>query len=458
MKDENMYGKVISISANVCDIYFENELPSLFEALKIELENKTLLLETQKQLDNHIVRALALGSLQGVKEGMSVKRVNSPITVPIGEEVLGRVLNALGVAIDEKENNFKKFAPIRKDSPPITSQSGKIKVFETGIKIIDLLSPFIMGGKVGLFGGAGVGKTVLLMEFIYKTISLYQGISVFAGVGERVREGHELYNEMISANVMDKTVMIFGQMNEAPGIRYLTPLTALTVSEYFRDEKQKDVLLLIDNIYRFIQAGQEVSTLLGRIPSRVGYQPTLSNEIASVEERISSTKNGSITSVQAIYVPADDMTDPGVTSVFTHLDTSVILSRERASKGFYPAMDPLASHSKLLDPFIVGSEHYETAKAVKETLGKYKELQDIIAMLGLEQLSSEDKKIVKRARKLERFLTQPFFVTEEFTGRKGKNVPLKDTIKGCQMILSGELDTIDEQAFYMIGSIDEIEI
>ena len=453
-----MEGRVTSLTGNVCDIYFEQELPKIFEALKIELEDKTIYLETQKQLDSHTVRALALGFLQNVKPGQRVKRLYSALKTPVGEKVLGRVLNVFGEPIDEKESNFDIYEEIHKPSPSISKQSEKIKVYETGIKIIDLLAPFIMGGKVGLFGGAGVGKTVLLMEFIYKTISLYQGISVFAGVGERVREGHELYNEMIKSKVMDKTVMVFGQMNEAPGVRYLTPLTALTICEYFRDKEKKSVLLLIDNIYRFIQAGQEVSTLLGRVPSRVGYQPTLSNEIASIEERITSTKNGSITSVQAVYVPADDMTDPGVTSVFTHLDTSIILSRERASQGFYPAMDPLASHSKLLDPYIVGSDHYETAKAVKETLSKYKELQDIIAMLGIEQLSPQDRKTVMRARKLERFLTQPFFVTEEFTGRHGKNVSLKDTINGCKKILSGEMDDIDEQSFYMIGSIDEIAL
>ncbi|WP_281951235.1 F0F1 ATP synthase subunit beta [Nitrosophilus kaiyonis] len=453
-----MEGKVISLTGNVCDIYFEDEIPKIFEALKIELEEKTIYLETQKQLDEHTVRALALGFLQDVKPGQKVKRLYSSLKTPVGEKVLGRVLNVFGEPIDEKEADFDQYEEIHKNSPSISKQSEKIKVYETGIKIIDLLAPFIMGGKVGLFGGAGVGKTVLLMEFIYKTIALYQGISIFAGVGERVREGHELYNEMIKAKVMDKTVMVFGQMNEAPGVRYLTPLTALTICEHFRDKEKKNVLLLIDNIYRFIQAGQEVSTLLGRIPSRVGYQPTLSNEIASIEERITSTKNGSITSVQAVYVPADDMTDPGVTSVFTHLDTSIILSRQRAAQGFYPAMDPLLSHSKLLDPYIVGSEHYEIAKAVKETLSKYKELQDIIAMLGIEQLSPQDRKIVMRARKLEKFLTQPFFVTQEFTGRKGKNVSLKDTILGCKKILSGEMDDVDEQSFYMIGSIDEITI
>ncbi len=453
-----MEGKVISLTGNVCDVYFDEGLPDIYEALKIELENKTILLETQKQLDVHTIRALALGFLQDVEIGTRVKRLYSSLKAPVGQKVLGRVINVFGEPIDEKENDFEKYEPIHKNSPPISKQSEKIQVYETGIKIIDLLAPFIMGGKVGLFGGAGVGKTVLLMEFIYKTISIYQGVSVFAGVGERVREGHELYNEMLNAKVMDKTVMVFGQMNEAPGVRFLTPLTALTICEYFRDVERKNVLLLIDNIYRFIQAGQEVSTLLGRIPSRVGYQPTLSNEIATIEERITSTKKGSITSVQAIYVPADDMTDPGVTSVFTHLDTSIILSRDRASKGFYPAMDPLASHSKLLDPYIVGSEHYETAKAVKEVLSKYKELQDIIAMLGTEQLSSEDRKVVMRARKLEKFLTQPFFVTEEFTGRRGKNVSLKDTIEGCKRILYGDFDDVDEQAFYMIGSIDEINI
>ena len=340
----------------------------------------------------------------------------------------------------------------------ISKQSGSIEIYETGIKIIDLLSPFIKGGKVGLFGGAGVGKTVLLMEFIHKSISLHQGISLFAGVGERIREGHELYEQMKESGVMDKTIMVFGQMNESPGIRYRAPLTALTMGEYFRDEEHKDVLLLIDNIYRFIQAGQEISTLLGRIPSRVGYQPTLSSEIAELEERIASSKEGSITSVQAIYVPADDITDPGVASVFAHLDTSVILSRSRASKGLYPTIDPLESHSKLFDPEIIGEEHYNVAKEVKEMLTKYKELQDIIAMLGMAQLGYEDRLTVMRGRKLEKFLTQPFFVTEAFTGREGKNVSLKDTIIGCKKIISGEMDALDESLFYMIGAIDEINL
>ncbi|WP_200763734.1 F0F1 ATP synthase subunit beta [Nitrosophilus alvini] len=453
-----MYGTVTALSANVCDIYFEQSLPEIFEALVIEMPDRKIFLETQRQIDSNNVRALALGFLQDVKAGMKVKRLFSPIKVPVGNKVLGRVLNIFGEPIDAKPADFDEFEPARKSSPAVSRLEGTIKVYETGIKIIDLLAPFILGGKIGLFGGAGVGKTVLLMEFIYKSISLYQGISVFAGVGERVREGHELYHEMIDSNVLEKTVMIFGQMNEAPGIRYLAPMTALTISEYFRDKEQKDVLLLIDNIYRFIQAGQEVSTLLGRIPSKVGYQPTLSNEIAELEERIASTKDGSITSVQAVYVPADDITDPGVAAVFSHLDTSVILSRERAAKGFYPAIDPLASHSKLLDPAIVGSDHYETAKAVKEALSKYKELQDIIAMLGIEQLSPEDRLTVMRARKLEKFLTQPFFVTEAFTGRKGKNVTLSETINGCRKILSGEMDDIDEHSFYMIGSVDEAKI
>jgi len=453
-----MSGEIIALSSTVCDIYFEEELPFIYEALVLEDGEKKLYFETQKQIDEHTVRVIALGYMQGVKKGTKVKRTYEKIKVPVGKETLGRIFNALGDAIDGKESNFPKKHSIHNPSLEISKQSASIEIYETGIKIIDLLSPFIKGGKVGLFGGAGVGKTVLLMEFIYKSISLHQGISLFAGIGERIREGHELYEQMKESGVMDKTILVFGQMNESPGIRYRVPLTALTMGEYFRDEEHKDVLLLIDNIYRFIQAGQEISTLLGRIPSRVGYQPTLSSEIAELEERIASTKEGSITSVQAIYVPADDITDPGVASVFAHLDTSIILSRSRASKGLYPTIDPLESYSKLFDPSIIGEEHYRVSKEVKEILSKYKELQDIIAMLGMAQLSYEDRLIVTRARKLEKFLTQPFFITEAFTGREGKNVSLKDTIIGCKKIISGEMDEVDESLFYMIGSIDEINI
>ncbi len=453
-----MDGTIIALSSTVCDIYFEQELPFIYETLVLENKDKKLYFETQKQIDAHTVRAIVLGYMHGVKKGTKVKRTYKKMEVPVGEETLGRVFNALGFPMDTKENNFSKYHTIHKPSLKISKQSGGIEIYETGIKIIDLLSPFIKGGKVGLFGGAGVGKTVLLMEFIYKSISLHQGISLFAGVGERIREGHELYEQMKESGVMDKTIMVFGQMNESPGLRYRAPLTALTMAEYFRDEEHKDVLLLIDNIYRFIQAGQEISTLLGRIPSRVGYQPTLSSEIAELEERIASTKEGSITSVQAIYVPADDITDPGVASVFAHLDTSVILSRSRASKGLYPSIDPLESHSKLFDPSIIGEEHYNVAKKVKEMLATYKELEDIIAMLGMAQLGHEDRLTVMRARKLEKFLTQPFFVTEVFTGRGGRNVSLKDTIIGCKKIISGEMDEMDESAFYMIGTIDEINL
>ncbi|MDD3592779.1 MAG: F0F1 ATP synthase subunit beta [Sulfurovum sp.] len=453
-----MSGKIIALSSTVCDIYFTEELPFIHEALVLEEGDQKLYFETQKQMDEHTVRAIALGYMQGVKKGTEVKRTYEKIKVPVGEETLGRVFNALGAAIDGKENSFSKKHSIHNPSLEIAKQSGGIEIYETGIKCIDLLSPFIKGGKVGLFGGAGVGKTVLLMEFIYKSISLHQGISLFAGVGERIREGHELYEQMKESGIMEKTILVFGQMNESPGIRFRAPLTALTMGEYFRDEEHKDVLLLIDNIYRFIQAGQEISTLLGRVPSRVGYQPTLSNEIADLEERIASTKEGSITSVQAIYVPADDITDPGVASVFAHLDTSVILSRSQASKGLYPAIDPLESHSKLFDPSIIGEEHYSVAKEVKGILAKYKELQDIIAMLGMAQLSHEDSLTVMRARKLEKFLTQPFFITETFTGREGKNVSLADTISGCKKIISGEMDEVDESLFYMIGAIDEINL
>ncbi|RMG68490.1 MAG: F0F1 ATP synthase subunit beta, partial [Nitrospirae bacterium] len=340
--------------------------------------------------------------------------------------------------------------------PTLQSQIVQPEVYETGIKIIDLLCPFIRGGKVGLFGGAGVGKTVLLMEFIYKAVKVYSGVSVFAGVGERIREGHELYEEMKRTGVIDHTVIVLGQMNEPPGVRYRVAMTALSISEFFRDEMGKDVLLLMDNIYRFVQAGTEVSALLGRIPSRSGYQPTMFSEISEIEERITSTQKGSITSVQAVYVPADDITDPAVTSIMPHLDTVVILSRTIASKGLYPSVDPLRSRSKLLSPDLVGVEHYEVARAVKETLARYAELQDIIAMLGIDELTPEDRLLVKRARKLERFLTQPFFLTEAFTGKKGKHVSLKDTIRGCKNILEGRYDDVDERRFYMIGSDRDI--
>jgi F-type H+-transporting ATPase subunit beta len=453
-----MQGTIVALNSTVCDICFEEGLPSVFEILTLKMSGRELRFETRKQLDAHHVRAVALGYMQGVKNGMKVERTYERVKIPVGEETLGRVFSALGEPIDDKGGEFEHYRSIFKPSLGVSTQSGSVEIYETGIKIIDLLAPFIRGGKVGLFGGAGVGKTVLLMEFIFKSIALHHGVSVFAGIGERIREGHELYAQMLESGVMDRTIMVFGQMNEAPGIRYRAPLTALTMSEYFRDIEHKEVLLLVDNIYRFIQAGQEISTLLGRIPSRVGYQPTLSNEIAELEERIASTPEGSITSVQAVYVPADDITDPGVASVFAHLDTSVILSRSYAAKGLYPSIDPLESHSKLLDPQIVGEEHYRVAKEVKEMLVKYKELQDIITMLGMQQLSHEDRLIVMRARKLEKFLTQPFFVTESFTGRVGKSVPLSDTIAGCEKILSGEMDEVDETRFYMIGSIDEADL
>ena len=453
-----MLGTIVALNSTVCDIYFEGEIPSIFEILQLKTGERELCFETRKQLDDHHVRSVALGPMQGVKEGMAVLRTKERIRVPVGPETVGRVFDALGRPIDGKGELFSQFRTVFKPSLKVAEQSGGAQIYETGIKIIDLLAPFIRGGKVGLFGGAGVGKTVLLIEFIFKSVRLHHGVSVFAGIGERIREGHELYAQMRESEVMEKTIMVFGQMNEAPGLRYRAPLTALTMSEYFRDDERKEVLLLVDNIYRYIQAGQEISTLLGRIPSRVGYQPTLSNEIAELEERIASTREGSITSVQAVYVPADDITDPGVASVFAHLDTSIILSRAHAAKGLYPSIDPLQSHSKLLDPLIIGGEHFRIAKAVKETLVKYRELQDIIAMLGMQQLGPEDRLLVTRARKLEKFLTQPFHVTESFTGRKGKSVPLSETIKGCEKILSGAADLIDESRFYMIGGIDEADL
>ncbi|NOZ24645.1 MAG: F0F1 ATP synthase subunit beta [Nitrospirae bacterium] len=450
-------GIIVSVEGSTVDVEFPvDNLPAINEALHIEGDSR-LVLEVHRHLNSSTARCIALCATFGLKRNMKVERTFKPLAVPVGRKTLGRIVNVLGTAIDGLGHIETDLAyPIHRPSPRLSAQSTRTEVYETGIKMIDLLAPFVKGGKVGLFGGAGVGKTVLLIEFIYKAIRVHSGVSIFAGVGERVREGHELYEEMKRMGVLDNSALVIGQMNEVPGVRFRVALTALSIAEYFRDTEKKDVLLLIDNIYRFVQAGSELSTLLGRMPSRVGYQPTLSSELAELEERITSTESGSITAVQAIYVPADDITDPAVTAVMPHLDTTVILSRDIAAKGIYPAVDALQSRSKMLDPDVVGYSHYDVAQQVRETLARYNELQDIIAMLGIEELSAEDRLTVTRARKIERFLTQPFFLTESFTGRKGRHVALRDTIKGCKDILSGAYDDVDEQAFYMIGGIDEV--
>jgi len=450
----NTDGRIVSIHGDVVDVEFDEDLPYINEALEILWDGGRIVLEVHQHLDSSTVRAIAMGFTEGLKRGVPVRRMHSPLKVPVGEATLGRIFDAIGNPVDELgEIRAEEYAPIHKGSPPMTGRTPAKEVYETGIKAVDLLSPFIKGGKVGLFGGAGVGKTVLLMEFIYKAVKVHSGISVFAGIGERIREGHELWQEMVKAGVMYRSVMVFGQMNEAPGARFRAGLSAVTMAEYFCDRMGKDVLFLVDNIFRFVQAGNEVSTLLGRLPSRVGYQPTLTSELAELEERISSTAGASITSVQAIYVPADDITDPACAGVFPHLDTFIVLSREIAGKGLYPAIDPLLSRSKLLEPDTVGKRHYETAFAVKQHIARYKELQDIIAMLGVEELSPQDRLTVYRARKLERFLTQPFFMTEKFTGVQGVNVPLRETLTGCERIISGEVDSVSEESFFMIGEL-----
>jgi len=438
----------------VVDVEFDQELPHIDETLEVLWDKGRLILEVHHHLGSSVVRTIAMGFTEGLKRGTPVKRTHSPLEVPVGEPTLGRIFNAMGDPVDEMGPvEAAQYNPIHKESPPMSKLVAAKEVFETGIKAVDLLAPFIRGGKVGLFGGAGVGKTVLLMEFIYKAVKVHKGISVFAGIGERVREGHELWQEMLKAGVMEHSIMVFGQMNEAPGARFRAGLTAMTMAEYFRDKAGKDVLFLADNVFRFIQAGNEVSTLLGRMPSRVGYQPTLTSELAELEERITSTSGTSITSVQAIFIPADDITDPACAGVFPHLDTFIVLSREIAGKGLYPAIDPLLSRSKLLEPETVGKRHYEIALTVKQHLARYKELQDIIAMLGIEELSPQDRLTVYRARKLERFLTQPFFLTEKFSGMPGVNVPLSETLRGCEAIISGELDSVSEESLFMTGSI-----
>jgi F-type H+-transporting ATPase subunit beta len=451
-------GKIIQIIGPVVDVEFPegSSLPDIYNALKIKGPKGDVVLEVVKHLDLTKVKTISLQSTDGLRRGSEVEDTGKMIEVPVGQEVLGNLFNVIGQPINKTDKKFKKHWPIHRNPPAFTEQSTKTEVFETGIKVVDLIAPFIKGGKIGLFGGAGVGKTVFLQELIRNVAEESGGASVFAGVGERTREGNDLYKEMTDSGVINKTALVFGQMNEVPGARARVALSALTMAEYFRDEEKKNVLLFIDNIFRFSQAGSEVSTLLGRMPSAVGYQPTLAQEMAELQERITSTKNGSITSVQAIYVPADDITDPAPATTFSHLDSTIVLSRALTEIGIYPAVDPLASTSTALDPKIVGEKHYKVARDVQGALQKYKDLQDIIAILGIEELSDEDKKIVGRARKIQRFLSQPFFVAENFTGRPGKFCRLEDTIKGFAEILEGKHDDVPEENFYLKGDINEV--
>jgi F-type H+-transporting ATPase subunit beta len=454
-------GIIIRIQGPVVDVRFDQDSPLVHEALIIELENnRQLVLETALLIGDNEVKALAMGSTDGLSRGMKVKRTFSPIKVPVGNMTLGRIFNVLGETIDgekfDKNNKDIILEPIHRSAPALSEQETKPHILETGIKVIDLIAPFTKGGKIAVFGGAGVGKTVIVKELIRNIATEHKGHSVFAGVGERTREGNDLWLEMKEAKVLDKTVMVFGQMNEPPANRMRVALTALTMAEYFRDVKKEDVLLFIDNIFRFAQAGSEVSALLGRMPSAVGYQPTLSSEMGELQERITSTKQGSITSVQAVYVPADDYTDPAPVTVFSHLDATITLERAIAEQGIYPAVDPLSSTSRILDPNIVGIDHYEVTRGVQKVLQRYKDLQDIIAILGIDELSEDDKLAVARARKIQKFLSQPMFVAEVFTGTPGKYVKIEDTVRGFKEILEGKHDKLPEQAFYMSGSIDEV--
>jgi len=454
-------GRIIQIIGAVIDVEFErNSVPKIYDALQVDGTETTL--EVQQQLGDGVVRTIAMGSTEGLKRGLNVTNTNAPISVPVGTATLGRIMDVLGRPIDEAGPvATEERLPIHRQAPSYAEQAASTDLLETGIKVIDLLCPFAKGGKVGLFGGAGVGKTVNMMELINNIAKAHSGLSVFAGVGERTREGNDFYHEMKDSNVLDKVAMVYGQMNEPPGNRLRVALTGLTMAEYFRDQKDengkgRDVLLFVDNIYRYTLAGTEVSALLGRMPSAVGYQPTLAEEMGVLQERITSTKSGSITSIQAVYVPADDLTDPSPATTFAHLDATVVLSRDIASQGIYPAIDPLDSTSRQLDPLVVGQEHYEIARSVQNVLQRYKELKDIIAILGMDELSEEDKLIVYRARKIQRFFSQPFHVAEVFTGAPGKLVPLKETIRGFKGLLAGEYDHIPEQAFYMVGGIDEV--
>lgn len=452
-------GKIVQIVGAVLDVRFEGEdnLPNLLNALEINVGDKKIVAEVAQHIGNDTVRCIAMSATEGLVRGLDVVDTGAPISVPVGTETLGRVFNVLGEAIDLKEMPENvKLSPIHKEAPKYEDLETKAEILETGIKVVDLLAPYLKGGKIGLFGGAGVGKTVLIQELINNIAKQHGGISVFSGVGERTREGNDLYGEMTESGVIAKTAMVFGQMNEPPGARMRVALTGLTMAEHFRDEEGQDVLLFIDNIFRFTQAGSEVSALLGRMPSAVGYQPTLATEMGALQERITSTKKGSITSVQAVYVPADDLTDPAPATTFSHLDAKTVLSRQISSLGIYPAVDPLESTSRVLDPHIVGEDHYEVARRVQSILQRYKELQDIIAILGMDELSDEDKVVVARARKIQRFLSQPFTVGEQFTGIPGVYVPVKETVRGFREILEGKHDDIPESAFLFVGTIDDV--
>ncbi|MDR2426293.1 MAG: F0F1 ATP synthase subunit beta [Endomicrobium sp.] len=455
---ENAQGTVIRVQGAVVDFKFSGGVPEIFEALTMKMsDGRDLVLETMFEMDNSEVRTIAMGSTDGMKRGMKALRTFAPIRVPVGEKTLGRIFNVLGQPIDAlgKMDESVERCPIHKKAPDFVDQKTTPEMLETGIKVIDLISPFTKGGKIGIFGGAGVGKTVIVKELIRNIATVHKGHSVFAGVGERTREGTDLWMEMVESKVMDKTVLVFGQMNEPPGNRMRVALTALTMSEYFRDEKGEDVLLFIDNIFRFAQAGSEVSALLGRMPSAVGYQPNLAQDMGDLQERIASTNKGSVTSVQAVYVPADDYTDPAPVAIFAHLDATIALDRAIMEQGLYPAVNPLTSSSRLLDPNIVGEDHYNVTMSVKKILQKYKDLQDIIAILGMDELSDEDKLTVSRARKVQRFLTQPMFVAETFTGLEGRYVKAEETVRGFKEIIEGKYDALPEQSFYMVGTIEE---
>ena len=448
-------GKVSSIRGSVVDVLFPHSLPELHSLLTAG-ENKRVALEVMTYLSSELVRTIALTPTQGLARGATVKNTGNPLQVPVGEALLGRMFNVFGETIDGSKLPASQWRSLHASPVPLAERATTTDIFLTGIKAIDVLAPLERGGKAGLFGGAGVGKTVLITELIHNVVSRYEGVSIFCGIGERSREGEELYREMKEAGVLNNTVMVFGQMNESPGVRFRVGHAALTMAEYFRDDLHKDVLLTIDNIFRFIQAGSEVSGLMGQLPSRVGYQPTLATELAELEERICNTASGSITSIQAVYVPADDFTDPAAVHTFAHLSASIVLSRKRVSEGLYPAIDPLQSDSKMLTPQVVGDRHYRIAQAVRQTLANYEELKDIIAMLGLEELAQSERQIVYRARRLERFLTQPFFTTEQFTGLEGKMVKLEDALDGCDRILNDEFSNYPEQSLYMIGSVGEV--
>ena len=454
---EKHTGKVVQVMGPVLDIRFpEGELPALLNAIELDNHGKKLVVEVAQHIGDNVVRCIAMAATDGLVRGTEAVDTGAPINVPVGEECLGRVFNLLGEPVDEQPapQNTERW-PIHRPAPSYDEQESSTEILETGIKVVDLICPYAKGGKIGLFGGAGVGKTVLIQELIYNIATAHNGYSVFTGVGERTREGNDLYGEMRESGVLDKTALVYGQMNEPPGARMRVALSGLTMAEYFRDVKHQDVLLFIDNIFRFTQAGSEVSALLGRMPSAVGYQPTLATEMGALQERITSTRKGSITSVQAVYVPADDLTDPAPATTFTHLDATTVLSRDIASQGIYPAVDPLDSTSRILSPEVVGQEHYEVARETQRILQRYKDLQDIIAIMGMDELSEEDKLTVSRARKIQRFLSQPFFVAEQFTGYEGRYVPVKETIRGFKEILEGRHDDLPESAFLFVGSIDE---